>query len=83
MRQIRVMGSTMEHPNGSVVFSIVHSHPQREDIYSWNWSSCVYSSSPNNYSYPTPNQYSTPSGLFRSTSNLFERINSSVLNFTL
>ncbi|ORX47940.1 hypothetical protein BCR36DRAFT_355469 [Piromyces finnis] len=84
IRQIRITGSTVEHPNGSVIFSIIHTYPQRrEDIYSWNWSSRIHSSSSSNNPYLNSVQYSTPIGFIRSTSNIFEKINSSVLNFTL
>ncbi|KAG4088522.1 hypothetical protein H8356DRAFT_1724261 [Neocallimastix lanati (nom. inval.)] len=77
IRQIRVTGATYDHPSGSVVFSILHSHPLREDFYTWNWSSCVYSS-PHSPGLPTRS-------LIRSTSSLFERLylNSSVFNLNL
>eukprot|EP00833_Pecoramyces_ruminatium_P005171 jgi/Orpsp1_1/1179203/evm.model.c7180000068406.1 len=77
IRQIRIMGATCEHPSGSVVFSILHSHPLREDLYTWNWSSCVYST-PHSPIMPTRN-------LIRSTSSLFEKLNlnTNVLNFNL
>jgi len=89
MRQIRVMGSTFEHPNGSVVFSILHTHPVREDIYTWNWSSCV--SPYNNYAYSTPsyqpfstyyNAYSSNT-LIRSSSALFEKVNNGLISIGL
>ncbi|ORX79043.1 hypothetical protein BCR32DRAFT_269710 [Anaeromyces robustus] len=80
LRQIRITGATYDHPGGSVVFSILHSHPLREDIYTWNWSSCVYSSSPSSIPYRSLSSISSNS-LIRSTSSLFSKFNSDIFNF--
>lgn len=86
MRQIRVMGSTYDHPNGSVIFSIIHSHPMREDFYTWNWSSCVTPAN-NNYAYSTPSyppltltSVICNSSFVKSSTALYEKVNTGLIS---